>query len=358
MELTRSVDVTRVTLQVLAIGALIVASFSIVRPFLVSLTWATTIVVATWPLLLRAQTMLGGRRALAVAVMTLALALTLVLPLFFVGTTLVRNADRIEGWARALTTAGVPAPPAWIETIPMAGTRVAARWRQVAATGTSEWSEQVLPALRAVALWFVGQMGSVASVLVQSLLAVVIAAILYANGERAADSADRFARRLAGERGTTAVVLAAHAIRAVAMGVVVTALLQSVLGGIGLVVAGVPFAALLTAVMFILAIAQIGAAPVLLGATIWVYMTNGAAWGTAFLVWAVFCGTLDNFVRPILIRRGADIPLLLIFTGVIGGLIAFGIIGLFIGPVVLAVGYTLLAEWVADDSERVTAGSR
>jgi predicted PurR-regulated permease PerM len=209
-----------------------------------------------------------------------------------------------------------------------------------------------LPALRAVALWFVGQVGSIASVFVQSLLAVVIAAILYASGERAADGADRFARRLAGARGTEAIVLAAHAIRAVAMGVVVTAVVQSVLGGIGLAVAGVPFAALLTAVMFVLAVAQIGAGPVLLGATIWVYMRHGAAWGTAFLVWAVVCAALDNVGRPILIRRGADLPLLLIFTGVIGGLMAFGIIGLFIGPVVLAVAYTLLAEWIADGTQR------
>src|SRR6185369_1514579 len=120
------------------------------------------------------------------------------------------------------------------------------------------------------------------------------------------------------------------------------------LGGLGLVAAGVPFPMLLTAVMFVLAIAQIGAAPVLLGATFWVYTKSGAVWGTGFLIWAIFCSTLDNVVRPILIRRGADLPLLLIFAGVIGGLVAFGILGLFVGPVVLAVAYTLLMEWIAE----------
>jgi predicted PurR-regulated permease PerM len=135
----------------------------------------------------------------------------------------------------------------------------------------------------------------------------------------------------------------------VALGVVVTAIVQAALAGIGLAVVGVPFASILTALIFILAVAQIGAAPVLILATIWVYSTSGAVWGTAFLAWSIVCTTLDNVLRPVLIRRGADLPLLLIFAGVIGGLISFGVIGLFIGPVVLAVAYTLLVDWVSAD---------
>jgi predicted PurR-regulated permease PerM len=119
--------------------------------------------------------------------------------------------------------------------------------------------------------------------------------------------------------------------------------------GIGLAVAGVPFVTFLVAIVFVLAVAQIGAIPVLLPATIWVYVKSGTVPGTIFLVWAIICGGLDNVLRPILIRRGADLPLLLVFAGVIGGLLAFGIIGLFIGPVVLAVAYTLLVAWVDDD---------
>ena len=194
-------------------------------------------------------------------------------------------------------------------------------------------------------------MGSIGLLLVQFLLTVIIAAILYANGETAARGADRFARRLAGPRGENAVHLAAQAIRAVALGVVVTADSPVRLAGIGLAIAGVPFATILTALMFILAVAQVGPAPVLIPATIWVYAKSGAVWGTGFLVWAIFCVTFDNFLRPMLIKRGADLPLLLIFAGVIGGLIAFGVIGLFIGPVVLAVAYTLLVDWVSEGQE-------
>ncbi len=348
MERARSVDVTRVTLQVLAIGILIVSTFWILRPFLVAFTWAATIVISTWPVLLRLQRMLGGRRSFAVAIMTAALTFTLVLPLFFGITTIVQNVPRIEGWTKAVAAMPVPQPPAWVEALPLVGAKLAERWRQLALAGPAEWSAHLLPLARRLGLWFVGQVGSVAAVLAQFLLTVVFSGILYANGERAAEGAERFAARLAGARGKDVVHLAGSATRAVALGVVVTAVLQSALGGVGLVVAGVPFAIFLTAVMFVLAIAQVGAGPVLIGATIWVYWKSGAAWGTGFLVWAVFCGALDNLVRPILIRRGADLPLLLIFAGVIGGLIAFGILGLFVGPVLLAVGYTVLLEWISE----------
>ena len=183
--------------------------------------------------------------------------------------------------------------------------------------------------------------------LVQFVLIVILSAVLYAGGESWAGWMRGFARKLADERGDRMVVLAGQAIRGVALGVVVTALVQSVLGGIGLAVAGVPFAAVLTAIMFALCIAQLGPIIVLGGATVWAYTSLGTGWGTFLLVWTLVVGTLDNFLRPILIRRGADLPLLLIFAGVIGGLVAFGVVGIFVGPVVLAVAYTLLDDWVA-----------
>jgi predicted PurR-regulated permease PerM len=136
----------------------------------------------------------------------------------------------------------------------------------------------------------------------------------------------------------------------------VTALIQAVIGGIGLAVTGVPYPLLLTSLMFLFGVAQIGALPVLLGAVVWAYWSSGTVWGTVMLVWAIFTGSLDHVLRPILIKRGADLPLLLIFAGVIGGLLAFGLIGLFVGPVVLAVTYTLLEEWVAPGPRR-SAGS-
>ena len=352
MQADRSPDVARTTLQLLALGILIAGSFWVLRPFLVALTWATMIVVATWPPFMHLQNRLGGSRGPAVAVMTLLLLLVLVVPLYFAIHAIVENGEVIADWSVATLT--IPAPPQWVEGLPLVGTRLAARWHELAAAGPEDLAARLTPVARTLAVWFVGQVGSIGSLLVQFLLTVVIAAILYRNGEAATQGAARFARRLMGPRGEDVLHLAAQAVRAVALGVVVTAVVQSSLAGIGLSVAGVPFVPVLTAVMFVLGIAQVGAAPVLILAVIWVYAKSGTAWGTGFLIWAIFCSMLDNVLRPMLIKHGADLPLLLIFAGVLGGLIAFGVIGLFIGPVVLAVAYTLLVDWVSqggrDDS--------
>jgi len=135
----------------------------------------------------------------------------------------------------------------------------------------------------------------------------------------------------------------------VALGVVVTAVVQSVLGGIGIALAGVPFAAVLTAIMFMLCIAQLGPLPVLVPVVIWLYWSGETGWGTFVLVWTIVVGSLDSILRPLLIRKGAHLPLVLLLAGVIGGLIAFGLVGIFLGPVVLAVGYTLLQSWMAEE---------
>jgi predicted PurR-regulated permease PerM len=196
--------------------------------------------------------------------------------------------------------------------------------------------------------WFIEAMGSLGAVLVQFLLTVAIVAIMYAQGDTAATMARRFGSRLAGTRGEQAVVLAGQAVRGVALGVVVTAFIQSGIGAFGLFVAGIPFASVLCAVMFMLCIAQLGPGLVLVPAVIWLFATGDTGRGVFLTVVSVAAITIDNFVRPILIRRGVHLPLLLILAGVIGGLIAFGLIGIFLGPMILAVAYTLFRAWLSE----------
>jgi predicted PurR-regulated permease PerM len=345
-------DVTRTTLAVLFIGGLIAASFWIVRPFLSSFVWATMIVVATWPVLLTLQARLGGRRGLAVLVMTVGLLLILVVPFWLAIDTILERTDEIIAWVKSLGTFSIPPPPEWLISVPLFGTRIAEYWQQVATLRAAELSSWLTPYAGMAVGWFAAQAGSVGMMVLHFLLTVIISAILYAHGETAAAGIRLFARRLAGEHGEEAAVLSGKAIRGVALGVGVTAFVQSFLGGIGLAITGVPAAALLTAVMFILCIAQVGPVLVLVPATIWLYWKVGTLWGTVLLIWSLIVGAIDNFIRPVLIRKGADLPLLLIFAGVIGGLMAFGIIGIFIGPVVLAVSHTLLKAWVFGGEEQ------
>ena len=340
-------DLTRTVLAVLLMVILIGASFWVLSPFLLAIVWAAMIVVATWPIMLKLQQRLRSR-ALAVTIMTGAMVLVFVVPLVLAIQTLVDNTDTIKEWGHTLATAPIPPPPEWVSRIPLVGAKIAAGWSSIAAAGKGDLVARLAPYAAAAAQWVAGALGGVGMLGLQFLLTVIISAVMYTQGEAAKAGLIRFGRRLAGDRGEGVVVLAGQAIRGVALGVVVTALAQTVLAGVGLAVAGIPFAGLLTCVILLLCIAQIGPILVLLPAVIWLFWNDQTAWGVALLVWSIGVGTMDNVLRPILIRKGADLPLLLIFSGVIGGLIAFGIVGLFVGPVVLAVTYTLLKDWVGE----------
>ncbi|HEY2775893.1 MAG TPA: AI-2E family transporter [Candidatus Binatia bacterium] len=340
-------ELTRSTLQILALGLLIVTSFWILQPFLAALTWATTIVVATWPLLLALEGAMGGRRGPAAATMTALLLMLVLVPLILGTTALVSHGASVVEWTKSLAAVTIPPPPPWLASIPVVGAKAAARWSHYASLTHEEIAAQLAPYGQAAALWIAAEVGSIALVIGQFLLTAIIAAVLYVQGEAAAAEIERFTARLAGEQGIRAAHLAAQAVRGVALGVVVTALLQTAMVAAGFLVAGIPFAAILIAVCFVLSIAQIGPVPVLIGAVIWVWMNEPVAWFAVFLGWCILCALVDNVVRPVLIRRGADLPLALIFIGVIGGLLAMGVLGLFVGPVVLAVSWTLLDEWLA-----------
>lgn len=344
-------ELGRITLSVLFIGGLIAGSLWILAPFLAAFIWATMIVVATWPIMRRVERLFGGHRTPAVAVMSLGLLAILIIPLGVALQAIFGHTDEFIALLERLPEVQMPAAPPWLGRIPLAGERMQAVWNQLASEGLADLMVHAKPYVRTVATWLAQRAGGFAVLLLQFVLIVILAAVLYAGGESWAAWVRGFARRLGDQQGDRMVVLAGQAIRGVALGVVVTALVQSILGGIGLAIVGVPFAGVLTAIMFALCIAQLGPIIVLLGATAWAFFNLGTGWTTFLLVWSLVVGTMDNFLRPVLIRRGADLPLLLIFAGVIGGLIAFGIVGIFVGPVVLAVAYTLLDSWIAADSD-------
>jgi predicted PurR-regulated permease PerM len=344
----RPYDLPRVLLAVLTLVILIAGTGWVMRPFLLALVWATMITVSSWPILEWFQRRFRGRRAPAVAVMVVMLLLLLVVPLSLTITTIAENADRISEALRDAASMTLPAPPEWLGKVPLVGAKLEAAWVALAASGPGALGAAAAPYGREVLRWLGSQAASFGGTLVEFLLTVLIAGILFSSGEAAASGVRRFFRRLAGERGENTVELAGKAVRAVALGVVVTALVQSALAGLGLWIAGVPRPGLLTALSLVLCIAQVGPILVLGPSVIWLYWSGSTGWATALLVWSVGVGTIDNVLRPVLIRKGADLPLLLIFAGVIGGLIGFGVVGLFIGPAILAVAYTLTTSWIAE----------
>ena len=342
-------DVTHVTLSVAFLAFLAAATFWVLSPFLTSLLWATVISVAIWPVMIRLEAALGGRRGLTVAIVTAATLLVVFVPVTLALMTIVRNAHNVTTELGYLESIALPAAPPWLARIPFGGERLAAEWSRFAALDPQQRLAELTPYVQTALQWFVVKAGSVGMMLLQFLLTAIISAIVLVRGESVRDGLLQFAARLAGQQGREAALMAARAIRGVVLGVVVTALLQAAIGGVGLFIAGLPAAALLTAVMLFLCLAQLGPMLVLVPAVVWLYWSGSTGAGTTLLVITAITAGLDNVVRPWLIKRGANLPLVLIFAGVIGGLLAFGIIGLFIGPVVLTVAYTLLVAWVKED---------
>ena len=345
-------DLARTTLAVLFIVGLIAASFLVLEPFLAATVWAATLVVATWPVLHWLEATLGGRRGWAVAVMTLILLVLVILPLSIAIGAVARNADLIMALPDAVSNFRIPPPPVWLSDIPLIGSPAAREWQRISASSSGEVASLLRPYARTITQWLIGVVSGFGGAVVHLLLTIGVSAVLYAKGEAAADWCRRFGRRLAGLRGEEAAILAGQAVRSVALGVVVTALAQSLVTGVGLTLAGVPQAGLLTAITLLLCVAQLGPALVVIPAIIWLFSTGSTMPGVILVVIGVPAVLMDNILRPILIRRGADLPLLLILVGVIGGLVAYGLLGLFVGPVILGVAYTLLQAWVADASGR------
>jgi predicted PurR-regulated permease PerM len=350
-------DLTHTILSIAFICLLIASTFWILRPFLGSLVWGTIVVIATWPILEKLETKLVKKRRFAVLLMTVLLLLVVLIPLMLAVLTITKNAADITAKVKSLNSVSLPSPPEWLGRIPFTGEKISNEWRKFASLNRDERSAIVTPYAKKALMWFVARAGSTGMTAVHFLLTMIVSIILYAKGDSFREGVLNFARRLAGRRGEEVAVLAAKAVRAVVLGVVITALIQTAIGGLGLFIAGVPAAGLLTAVMFILCLAQLGPIFVLIPSVLWLYWSGQPAWGTVLLVLSILACTIDNFLRPILIRKGIDLPLLLIFAGVIGGLLSFGVIGLFIGPVILAVAYTLLASWVAGDAEEDGTGS-
>jgi predicted PurR-regulated permease PerM len=344
--LDTSRDITRITLLVLVIGALLVGSVWTLQPFLSGLIWATAIAITTWPLLLRLQ-QLTGRRSVAAAVLTLVALLTFIVPCALAINTLLGAASQGPAVLNDFFANGLPPPPEWIAQIPVVGGTVAERWRTISAGGPEALETFVQPYASAVATWAIAVAGNSGRTLVLVLVTLALVPILYVQGETAARGALAFGRRLGGDTGDRTIRVAGQAVRSVALGVVVTAIVQSMLVGLGLWFCGVPHPGFLTALAFAFGIAQLGPLPVLAIGTTWLYWTGSTTLGTVLAIWSVPVLALDNVLRPVLIRRGVKLPLLLIIGGVIGGLVGFGVVGLFVGPVVLATTYTLAKDWVA-----------
>lgn len=340
--LHRTTDLPQMLFTLMFILLLIIACIWVVQPFILGFAWASMVVIATWPLMQRVQRLLWNRRSLAVAAMTLLLLLLFIIPIALLVNSLIDNSAPLVNWATHMKMPEL----LWLHDVPAIGDKLFSSYQKLVAGGGSAMMAKLQPYVGRTTGFFVAQAGHFGRLMIHLAVMLLFSALLFWRGEKVAKGMRHFAFRMAGARGDATVLLAAQAIRAVALGVVVTALVQGVLGGIGLAISGIPYATLLTVLMILCCLVQIGPLLVLVPAIIWLYWSGDTTWGTVLLVWSCIVATMDNVLRPMLIRMGADLPMILILSGVIGGLVAFGLIGLFIGPVVLAVSYRLVSVWM------------
>ncbi len=331
-----------VLLIVLLAGCLVV-----VRPFVSASLWAVVLCSASWPLYNRVVRLVGGRRSLAALIMALGMVLILLLPLVIVGATLADNVNALTTATKKVIADGPPAAPEWLGKVPVVGAKAVQSWQNLA-SDTGKLMEKVKELIPIVSGWLLKGGLVLGHGLLQLTLSLLIAFFLFRDGDALSGRLVTAVKRISGDRGVNLLTLAGKTVRGVVYGILGTALVQAVIAGIGFFIAGVPGAALLAVLTFFFSIVPVvGTGLVWIPAAIWLFHRGPMGWGIFMVIWGLMVGNVDNIVKPWLISHGSDMPFILIFIGVIGGALAFGFIGVFLGPTLLAVGYRLVEEWNA-----------
>jgi predicted PurR-regulated permease PerM len=320
--------------------------FQIVRPFIMPVIWAIIIATALFPAYRRLAQTMGGRERLAAGVLVLIGLILLVVPTVMSAGSLVENAR----WLSESVSDGeleVPLPPDSIATWPLIGEQLHDFWT-LAHVNLMRAFEQLLPHLRPLAGGFLSGIAGMGLGIVQFVISILIAGVFLASSSRSAEVAGAVATRLVDERGPEFVALTGATIRGVAQGILGVALIQAILVGIGLFAAGVPHASLWTALCLVVAVIQLPPLLLLLPIIFYMFATSGTTTAVLFTIWSVLASSSDTFLKPILLARGLDLPMVVIFMGAIGGFMLSGFIGLFVGAVILALGYKLFMAWLGE----------
>lgn len=331
------------------LALLAIACLQIVRPFLGPILWGIVIAVSTWRPYEGLRDRLGGRKKLAAVLMSTVLLLVLVVPVGMLVNTLAEGITAVAGLLTDLTRVRLPPPPDWLVTVPVVGSTIDERWRE-AMEDLPAALDRLQPYIGTATGYALSWGAGLGFAVLEFVIAAIIAGILYVTGETAAHILQRFVIRIGGAHHLGLIDVAAQTIRGVAAGIIFTAFLQAVLLVFGLVVVGAPGPVVLGFLTFFLLVIQLPNWLVWLPVVIWLAYRDETALAVFLFIWGFFVvSTIDNFIRPYLISQGAKLPLLLIFVGVIGGLLAYGFIGLFIGTTLLGVGYTLFLSWLDED---------
>jgi predicted PurR-regulated permease PerM len=338
-----------VSIQVGLAALLAIGCLLILRPFIPLVAWGIIIAIASHRAFLKLRRILKGRGILAAIVWTLLLLAVLIVPLLLLGQNLVEGLRPLIARLRDGTLV-LPPPPSSIEHWPVIGAPLARGWT-AASTNLTDTLMQFTPQIKSALPGILSASAGLGSTLLQFVLAIVVSGVLLANAEVAAEVTRSLAIRLFGKRGPEYQELVGATIRSVTFGILGVALIQTVFATAGFFVVGLPGASIWSVMFLFAAILQVGML-VLIPAIIYVFAIATKTKAVIFLIWCIIVGLMDNVLKPLLLGRGSAVPVIVVFLGVIGGFVAMGIIGLFVGAIVLAVGYKLFLVWIEGGVER------
>jgi len=343
-------DLPRRVLVVLWILGLLGGCLYVLRPFITPLICATVIAISTWPLLLRLQGRLGGSRGAAIAVVLGVIAVAFLVPIYFGAMAIAQSIGNLMSWTRDLDSKALPPVPDWLANLPVLGARIAAERETLMREGSDGLRAQVSANASVMLQWLLSRVGGLIGMFVQVAITLGFTAVIYARGDQVRVQVLGFARRLAGDRGEEAARLAGLATRGVALGVVLTPLIQAILAGVGMAIAGAPNVGLFALFVLLTCLAQVGPIPAMAIPVALLFARGDTMPASLLAAWALVVHASGPIVRPLLIKRGVDLSMPLILCGVIGGVAAFGVVGLFLGPVLLAVSLALLGSWIQGET--------
>ncbi len=372
-----------------ALALLLVGCVTVLKPFVSAVLWAVVLCFSLWPVNRWIAKGLRGRRTLAALLTTLSIAIVLVVPVVVIGVSIAEDARALAGATRTWMEKGPPAPPAWVERVPLVGRQAREYWIEFAADAArllrelkpvvdddpvsaskneagppadssaiespptppppSPGESRIVNALKSLVISARSAMLRASLAIgrgaVEVVLSVFLTFFIFRDGAAVADRLMTGVVRIAGERGKHLVDVAGRTVRGVVYGILGTALVQGVTAAIGFVIAGVPGAVLLGLLTFFLSPVPVGPPLVWIPAVLWLYTQGSTGWAIFMLVWGMGVSSVDNVVKPWLISQGSNMPFIVIFFGVIGGALAFGVVGVFLGPTLLAVSYRIVEEW-------------
>ena len=340
----------RLLVQILLL-VLFGASFWVMAPFWSALFWGAVLAFASWPLMVLLTRWLGGRESLAAGILTLGWMLLVAVPLVWLGFNLADHVRDVVALIKDIQVDGLPAAPNWLGSIPFVGERLVATWDSIDQQGAA-LMVSIKPYLGQVGNWLLARSAQIGGGILELTLSLVFVFFFYRDGPRLAMFVHRLLERLIGDRAGYYIELVAGTVQRVVNGVIGTAAAQAVLALIGFLIAGVPGALVLGVVTFLLSLIPMGPPLVWIPATAWLAWKGDYTYAVFLGVWGTFIiSGVDNVLKPYLISRGGNLPLVIVLLGVFGGLIAFGFIGLFIGPTLLAVAYSLLMDWSSTQAQ-------